>query len=251
MRSMDVNRDGHADLVTAGEHHGSIDYIGVYFSDGTGGISGKAEIPLGDEWSRHVEIVDFDGDGFEDIVSWWVTHTLVFLHDGDAWFKSPIVVDIWGPSTAGDVSGDGLTDIVAVKQGSVGPDLPGINISRQRSNGSFRTPERISPLMPGCVDHVLTADLNRDGRRDVIGLHGGSWLTVYLQSQSGTFGPVDQYGLPYATFYDSQGWVIGELNSDNCPDVALADYNHGAVIVYGICEDRNDDGILDMLDFSL
>lgn len=67
---------------------------------------------------------------------------------------------------------------------------------------------------------------------DVLTVHGG-WnaVGVFLQ-QNGTLSPYSLYTIPYATRYKPQGFDVGDINSDDLPDLAIADYNHGLVVLY-------------------
>jgi len=42
------------------------------------------------------------------------------------------------------------------------------------------------------------------------------------------------FDIPYASHYENDGIAVGDLDSDGCKDLAIADYNHGlVVVVYG------------------
>jgi Domain of unknown function DUF11/FG-GAP-like repeat len=71
-----------------------------------------------------------------------------------------------------------------------------------------------------------------DGRADVVTLHGG-WnrAGVYRQQSSGTLAAEELYAIPYASHYHAHGLAVGDVNGDGSPDLALADYNHGLVLL--------------------
>jgi FG-GAP-like repeat len=79
---------------------------------------------------------------------------------------------------------------------------------------------------------LALADLNGDGRRDITIVHGG-WQTfsVMLQRPDGRLGADTLYDLPYATHYDPRGLAVGDVTGDGRPDVVVADYNYGLVVV--------------------
>jgi len=56
-------------------------------------------------------------------------------------------------------------------------------------------------------------------------------LGVYLQNSAGLLDAEQLFAVPYASAYNSHGLAIGDINSDGKPDVALADYNHGLVVL--------------------
>ena len=82
------------------------------------------------------------------------------------------------------------------------------------------------------AEPVDVADMNGDGRVDVVTLHGGRQKAgVYLQSVDGTLGAEQLFGLPYASHYNPHGLAIGDFNGDGAPDIVLADYNNGLVVL--------------------
>jgi len=77
------------------------------------------------------------------------------------------------------------------------------------------------------------ADVNSDGRADVIVLNAGwNTLSLYLQDTNGSLMAYSSYQIPYASHYNPQGLAVGDFNSDGDADVAIADYNNGLVILY-------------------
>jgi len=80
---------------------------------------------------------------------------------------------------------------------------------------------------------MVVADLDMDGNSDVILLHGG-WNAagVYRQTSPGTLLAEQLLTLPYASSYNRQGLAVGDINGDGRPDVVVADYNNGLVVLY-------------------
>ena len=128
----------------------------------------------------------------------------------------------------GDVNGDGRNDVVA----SYGGNSPAayIGVFLQTAGGTLAgSPSSTSYDIP---EPVEVADVDLDGRADVVTLHGG-WneAGVYRQLANGTLAPEMLYPIPYASHYDPHGLAVGDINSDGYPDIVLADYNHGLVVL--------------------
>jgi hypothetical protein len=77
---------------------------------------------------------------------------------------------------------------------------------------------------------VVLADVDSDGRKDVLVMHSG-WLKlgVYRQTAAGDLAAEELYPTPYATQYQPQALAVGDINSDGLPDVVIADTNAGMV----------------------
>jgi hypothetical protein len=129
----------------------------------------------------------------------------------------------------GDVNGDKLQDIVL----TYGGNTPSSNIGLFLQNGSGALDPVVSYPSYDCPEPVEVADINQDGRHDIIVAHGG-WLAlgVYLQNGDSSLAGEELYPLPYATRYNPHGMAIGDINGDKLPDVIIADYNSGLVVLY-------------------
>ena len=106
----------------------------------------------------------------------------------------------------GDVTGDGLPDIVGFGEYNV-------FISRNNGDGTFAPPEVIiNTFCYGaggwCVDRHprFIADLTGDGKVDVIGC-ADAGVHVSLNRGNGVFGPVK---LVVNDFGNNQGWIVGQ-----------------------------------------
>ncbi|WP_427846195.1 cell wall-binding repeat-containing protein [Desulfitobacterium metallireducens] len=129
----------------------------------------------------------------------------------------------------GDINNDKLNDIIVSHGGNQPTSF--IGTFNQNSQGTLNPVVNYAAY--DCPESVKVADVNSDGKMDVISLNGG-WdaLSLYLQDGNGGMMPYSRYSLPYASHYNPQGLAIGDINSDGAPDVAIADYNNGLVILY-------------------
>jgi hypothetical protein len=134
-----------------------------------------------------------------------------------------------------DVNGDGLPDLVVANRGpgSDGTGAPGVSVLLQDAThpGSFLAPITYSTPW-GAID-VAVADLNGDGKPDLVVASLGPGPTgavsVLLQNAStpGTFGTATSY----AGFGQPLSVAIADLNGDGHPDIAVADGYNATVML--------------------
>jgi FG-GAP-like repeat/FG-GAP repeat len=163
---------------------------------------------------------DFDGDGLTDLA---VPHrdggqSLVFLRDRDRGFDGARTIPFGPPdgtirmAASGDFDGDGRLDLVTIDE------RIGTRIYFGRPGPAFGAGQPLGDDRE--KPYALTvADLNRDGRPDVV--------VGFIQAPSAVFfnaGP----GQPFrrVTFGDDRGTVygfaVGDLDEDGWPDIVAA-----------------------------
>ncbi len=234
--SMDVDRDGNADVIAQTWSNGAY----VLFGNGSGGFSRRVFMDTAAQGYNDMKVGDVTGDGLPDLVmvsGQGLQRFYVYPHDGVKGF-GPVQIhampddnNYWplGGIAVGDFDADGLND-VAVTIAKNNPAY--VYVYRQEADGSLaRTPTYFSSY--DIPEAAIAVDLDNDGHDDLVTVHGG-WLAVgyYMSSRDG-LSIEEQVPVPYATHYESDGLAAGDLNGDGCQDVALADYNHGLVVLYG------------------
>jgi hypothetical protein len=163
--------------------------------------------------------------------------------DGPTYYK--LDGDIIFPKgvAAGDVNGDGRDDIVISRGGNRPSSF--INVFLQDDAGIMET--ALSLPSHDIPQPVEVADINLDGRKDVLTVHGGwRYLGVYIQDRDGSLMPEELYRVPYASHYNRHSLAVGDVNGDSKPDVAIAEYNHGVVILYNALEPTEESIIFDI-----
>ncbi len=127
----------------------------------------------------------------------------------------------------GDVTGDGVADVVA----SYGGNSPNARIAvfPGGAAGLGAPVARTSYDIPGPIE---VADLDGDGLRDVVVAHSG-WQAVgeYAGIAGGGLSSEVLTALQSLSSYGPQGLAIGDLTGDGRPDIAVADTNKGLLVL--------------------
>ncbi len=102
-----------------------------------------------------------------------------------------------------DINGDGLSDLVVTNDANE-PDAGVVVFSQNKSGGL--DPAKVYPTYD-CPEPVVIADVNSDGRNDIVVAHAGWFaLGVLLQNVDGSMKEQEEYHyLPYASRYNTQG----------------------------------------------
>ncbi len=139
--------------------------------------------------ARHEDPADFNGDDVPDMAA---AHKYdaaleLFLGRGDGTFASAAVQPLMASRAiaAGDLNGDGHTDLLATEG-------RGVVVFLGNGDGTFR--RGADHLGWHAVDHLGLGDVNADGRLDAVVAHDGwtptssdSALSVLLGQGDGTF----------------------------------------------------------------
>jgi ELWxxDGT repeat protein len=235
VRIADLNHDGRLDIVGAGW---GTDTVTVLLQQADGTLATPVVYSAPHAGWDDLEVGDLNGDGWADVAvtsgqGMATVGISVLYQQGDGTLGGLVNRSIGGselPSgvAVGDVGDDGRNDLVA----SFGGNRPssGLAVFAQDGGGVLAA----SPTTYASYDipePVEAADVNGDGGADVVVAHGG-WnaLGVYLQS-AGALGSEILEPIPYASHYNPHGLAVGDIDGDDRPDVVLADYNHGLVIL--------------------
>jgi hypothetical protein len=235
IRIVDVDRDGNPDILVGG--YGDFLFT-AYLSNGQGNVRNQLRfVPHGQYSVVDFALADATGDGILDAIAltnYGPYQLAIYPWSGAGFAADPRALSLTKQPAfvhsvdAGDVDGDGRSDF-AITYPSNRPTS--IGIFRQNAPGSFLQEQLVdSSDIP---EPVLVADMDGDGGADVVVLHGGwNQAGVYLQ-RGGSLEKERVFDIPYASHYENDGLAIGDLDSDGCKDLAIADYNNGLVVLYG------------------
>ena len=225
--------DGDARLDVVGVGWGT-DNVIVLLNDGNGGLRAPVTYAAQHDGSEDLEVADMTGDGRDDIVvmsgQGWVPNISVLAQLGSGGFGTAMSYSVGSNILTtgigvGDVTGDGRNDVVASYGGNAGF----VAVLAQTASGTL-APAVSYPSydLPGPIE---VADLDLDGRADVVTLHTGSAAGVYRQQADMTLGGEERYLLPDGSPYYAHQLAVGDVNGDGAPDVVAADYFGGLVVL--------------------
>jgi subtilisin family serine protease len=257
----DVDHDFSSDLVTlttddAVEAFGG-GAGGFGLTEGTISLAGEIDSALPDSTGSYVvDAADVDGDAFADLVTVNDTGAVsMFPGDGSRSFGKEETTSInippvmsgagdYEPIAVADVTGDEKADLV-VFDGSGGSAR--IGVFKGQSAGGFANEEVKS--LPGAVDSALldgsgqyfldVADVNGDGRADLVSWGTDELIRTYLGESSGGFGAA--IAAPGSTsnvvFDDGEGLEpvgLGDVDGNDRADlVVYSDEEKGVAALKG------------------
>ena len=243
----DVNGDGRADIVGFGDQ-GTYVSLGRVDRTFTPPQRELADFGMAQGWreGQHPrKLADVNGDGRADIVGFGYGGTSVAYGRPDGGFTAPSLVlrdfvteQGWlrseHPRELADVNGYGRADIV-------GFGYSRTYVSYGRAGGGFTAPrEAVRDFTAGQGWRVGVhlrelADVNGDGRADIVGFGYGGTSVSYALPAGGFAAPV----LTMRNFGTAQGWTeqrtpreLGDLNGDGVQDV-VGFGDAGTYVAYG------------------
>jgi sugar lactone lactonase YvrE len=242
----DVDRDGNNDIVTFSAGlvgTTGLQGITIHYGDGTGRVVRKTFFASSIE-GQNLQAVDMNRDGFADLVSHWFAspsgeasaggvdilyHNRVSGYLPPVRLRSTVIENTIGDHAVGDFNGDGLMDVV------VSSDLNAPSawyvLFQQNVRGGFDISREWRAFdIPAAM---LGADMNGDGRHDLLVAHGG-WSSIgYHQQEGGGLDDEIKYFVRHSGHPLHPSLATGDLNSDGCRDAVASDYNYGLIVLRG------------------
>lgn len=225
----DLDRDGHADVVTADANGASAT---VLLGDGSGHLARTAAYEAG-QVPRQVVVARIDRDALPDLVALDGAQGVVrgIRGLGDGRFAAPRFggfVDYSGPMAVADVGGDGVKDVITAPFTS---GIVTVAVAPGRGDGTLGAATTTTFVGdPGSGVAVAAGDLDGDGRADlVVPVTGDNAVGVLLAEAHGTL----TFDATYAVGNGPAAAAIGDVDGDGDADVVVADgaWDGGTVTV--------------------
>ncbi len=180
--------------------------------------------------------VDLDGDGTQELIASGEEYLAIStLAADDGYYASQIWTFVgasMGAPAAGDVNGDGASDVlVPIRVGSE----TSLWWTLQGDDGGFSEPSRVDLEID---DTIVTGDLNGDGRHDVLWVDGNAgtlnWVLAADDAQGQpsfnavVVGPVVCDSAAQPSDCDNISLLVAQLDADPEPELLVGDANPGA-----------------------
>jgi hypothetical protein len=227
----DLNNDGKVDVATTGA---PLKLIGNLLEVFLGNGDGTLQSPIGyvTDGASAVAIADLNGDGITDFAASG-RQVQVFLGNGNGTFKDP---QGYFGNTGGnslsvvDVNQDGIPDLLDIGETSISGGAT-LDVLIGNGDGTFAYTQMFGAGFGGRA--VAIADFNNDGQLDAVATEGGQNFDVLLGSAPGKFVASRAYALKTMISQEvfPRSVVAAKLDSDNSPDLLVANETPGRVIV--------------------
>jgi len=220
---VDFNGDGLLDLAMGSD---SGPDITLAFGNGDGTFRAGGNYNNGD-WIGQVA-ADFNGDGNPDVMTFSSSKVAVTLGNSHGVLGTPIITTppqsiAW--AAAGDVNGDGKADLILSAQTNTTHGEMAVLLGK--GNGTFGSQVTYSTGDTTYPGVITLADVNKDGKLDIIETNGDNTVSVLLNTGKGKFGtPI--------VFSGGNGGLIatGDFNKDGKLDLAINDWNNNSIDIF-------------------
>jgi VCBS repeat-containing protein len=221
--SADVNDDGNIDLIVANGVSG----VSVLINNGDGTFASRADYLAG-ERPYSVTSADVNNDGKIDlIVANEVSYTVsVLKNNGDGTFAAKVdyaTGKMPHSVTSADVNGDALSDLIVANF-----DSDTVSVLKNNGDGTFANRVDYSTGLYSFPESVTSADVNGDGKIDLIIANNSDTISVFKNNGDGTF--ITRVDYSVAGTHPSSV-ASADVNGDGMSDLIVANFDTDTVSV--------------------
>lgn len=226
IKSGDLNNDGLTDIV--GYENQTYK---LFLQKPTGGftVTSVASKAL---YCTKLDIKDMNGDNLNDIVKIYGSKIeIIYQKNGGSITKDSSVIIGSGSEldgmTTGDLNNDGRNDLAVVYGGNSGKQI----LYFQKTDGRMDTVNVKRLTTYDIPTSMNIADLNCDGFNEVVIGHSG-WVKISVFSKSATVDYGTYSLFPALYDYTPFSMAVGDVNSDQKPDVVSVGQNATLLVQY-------------------
>lgn len=222
----DVNNDGFADIAATSSSYPAF-FVLLQMASGAFDLPKFYQVNGAN--ARCICASDCNSDGLPDLAMLLEDQICFQTQNPLGEFDLPqYLPSLWAHSmAAGDVTGDGLNDLVFTVSTNQ-PDSA-VGVFNQTSAGFA-----VEPIMYSAYDFIgplVLADIDGDDRIDIATAHAGyEAVSIFHQTSEGVLGTENIIPASYATSYQCGSVAAGDLNSDGFIDLAVADWWNGLTV---------------------
>ena len=208
----DFDGDGKTDVVVSAQF---VPRLSLFRGNGDGTFQAPTDV-ASDSLGPILQTTDLNNDGSLDLVGVSQSWVVAYLGNGHGSFDGPFRTPVWSIESLalGDVDGDGIPDAVGTRDGDTLVYYSG------RGDGTFNPSVDIATVGNVGFRSVHLADLNGDGKLDVIAV-GGFAIWAALGHGDGTFDPILQSPAGSAPWQAS----LADFDGDGIPDAAISGFD--------------------------
>jgi hypothetical protein len=235
MRAGDFNGDGRVDLAVANTvSAGPNATVSILLGDGAGNFGAATQFSTGGANAVDVAPGDFNGDSKTDLLvanggtsAESMLGIALLVGNGTGNFAAPVTFGVGSSPRSiavGDFNGDNRLDAAVANRNSGAPSST-VSILLNNGAGGFATAKDVAAGPE--LDQVVSADVNADGKLDLITKSNTFEILILQGDGAGNFSPAQTIAFDYGSV------ATGDLDGDSLPDIVATGPSLLAVFLNG------------------